>query len=96
MFVSFCLIMKYPWVLNQLSLNWGIVPGSGLAPNGRQAISLTNDDLASLMQICLNNNSNNNNSNSESIFSRVKQMTSIYFYTIISQPQRPHISNVHL
>ena len=63
MFVSFCLIVKYHWVLNQLSLNCGIVPGSGLAPNGRQDISLTNDDLTSLMQICHNNNNNNNNSN---------------------------------
>ena len=39
MFVSFCLIIKYTWVLNQLSLNCGIVPGNGLAPIGRQAIS---------------------------------------------------------
>ena len=29
MFVSFCLIVKYPWFLKQLSLNCGIVPGSG-------------------------------------------------------------------
>ena len=28
MFVSFCLIAKYPWVLNKLSLNCGIGPGS--------------------------------------------------------------------
>ena len=48
MFVSFCLIVKYPWFLNQLSLNCGIVPGSGQ----------TNDDVTSLMQICHNNNSN--------------------------------------
>ena len=53
MFISFCLIVKYPWFLNQLSLN-GIVPGSGQ----------TNDDVTSLMQICHNNNSNNNNYNS--------------------------------
>ena len=44
MFVSFCLIVKYPWLLNQLSLNCGIVPGCGQ----------TNDDLTSLMQICHN------------------------------------------
>ena len=54
MFISFCLIVKYPWFLNQLSLNCGIVPGSGQ----------TNDDVTSLMQICQNNNSNNNNYNS--------------------------------
>ena len=48
MFVSLCLIVKYPWVLNQLSLNCGIVTGSGQ----------TNDDVTSLMQICHNNNSN--------------------------------------
>ena len=59
MFVSFCLIVKYPWVLNQLSLNYGIVPGSGY----------TNDDVTSLMQIWHNNNSNsNNNSNAKNIF----------------------------
>ena len=46
MFISFCLIVKYPWFLNQLSLNCGIVPGSGQ----------TNDDVTSLMQICHNNN----------------------------------------
>ena len=51
MFVSLCLIVKYPWVLNQLSLNCGIVPGSGQ----------TNNDMTSLMQIRHNNNSNNNN-----------------------------------
>ena len=39
MFVSFCLIVEYPWALNQLSLNCSIIPGSGLAPNGREAIS---------------------------------------------------------
>ena len=50
MFISFCLIVKYHWFLNQLSLNCGIVPGSGQ----------TNDDVTSLMQICHNNNSNNN------------------------------------
>ena len=53
MFVSFCLIIKYPWVLNQLSLNYRIVPGSGQ----------TNDGVTSHMQICHNNNSNNNNNN---------------------------------
>ena len=57
MFISFCLIVKYPWFLNQLSLNCGIVPGSGQ----------TNDDVTSLMQICHNNNSNNNNYNSNAI-----------------------------
>ena len=51
MFISFSLIVKYPWFLNQLSLNCGIVPGS----------CQTNDDVTSLMQICHNNNSNNNN-----------------------------------
>ena len=50
MFVSFCLIVKYPWVLNQLFLNCGIIPGSGQ----------TNDDVTSLMQVCHNNNSNAN------------------------------------
>ena len=54
MFISFCLIVKSPWFLNQLSLNCGIVPGSGQ----------TNDDVTSLIQICHNNNSNNNNYNS--------------------------------
>ena len=56
MFISFCLIVKYPWFLNQLSLNCGIAPGSGQ----------TNDDVTSLTQIhvCHNNNSNNNNYNS--------------------------------
>ena len=54
MLISFCLIVKYPWCLNQLSLNCGIVHGSGQ----------TNDDVTSLMQICHNNNSNNNNYNS--------------------------------
>ena len=54
MFVSFCLIVKYPWFSNQLSLNCGIVPGSGQI----------NDDVTSLIQICQNNNSNNNNYNS--------------------------------
>ena len=54
MFVSFCLIVKYLWFLNQLSPNCGIVPGCGQ----------TNDDVTSLMQICHNNNSNNNNYNS--------------------------------
>ena len=54
MFVSFCLIVKYSWVLNQLSLNCGIVPCS----------AQPNDDVTSLMQICHNNNSNNNNYNS--------------------------------
>ena len=54
MFVSCCLIVKFPWVLNQLSLNCGIVPGSGQ----------TNDDVTSLMQICHNNNRNNHNYNS--------------------------------
>ena len=55
MFASFCLIVKYPRFLNQLSLNCVIVPGSGQ----------TNDDVTSLMQICHNNNSNNNNYNSK-------------------------------
>ena len=88
MFVSFCLIVKYPWVLIQLSLNFGIVPGSGH----------TNDDVTSLLQICHNNNSNKQQLQQlcKSIFSRIKQMTSIYFYTNISHPQMPHISNVHL
>ena len=54
MFISFCLIVKYAWCLNQLSLNCGIVPGSGQ----------TNDDVTSRMQICHNSNSNNNNYNS--------------------------------
>ena len=45
---------KYPWVLNQLSLNCGIVTGIGQ----------TNGDVTSLMQICHNNISNNNNNNS--------------------------------
>ena len=54
MFISFCLIVMYPWFLNQLSLKCAIVPGSGQ----------TNDDVTSLMQICHNNNSNNNNYNS--------------------------------
>ena len=59
MFVSFCLIVKYPWFLNQLSLNCGIVPASGQ----------TNDDVTSLMQICHSNNSNNNyNSNANQYF----------------------------
>ena len=59
MFISFWLIVKYPWLLNQLSLNCGIVPGSGQ----------TNDDVTSLMQICHNNNSNNNyNSNANQYF----------------------------
>ena len=59
MFVSFYLIVKYPWFLNQLSLNCGIVPGSGQ----------TNDDMTSLMQICHNNNKNNNyNSNANQYF----------------------------
>ena len=61
MFVSFCLIVKYPWVLNQLSLNCGIVPGSGQ----------TNDDVTSLMQIChkINRNKQNNyNSNAIQYF----------------------------
>ena len=53
MFVSFCLIVKYPWFLNQLCLNCGIVSGSGQT-----------NDVASRMQICYNNNSNNNNYNS--------------------------------
>ena len=57
MFISFCLIVKYPWFLNQLSLNCGIVQGSGQ----------TNDDVTSLMQICHNNN-NNYNSNANNIF----------------------------
>ena len=71
MFVSFCLIVKYPWVLNQLSLKCGIVPGSGLAPNGSQAISYTNDDVTSLMQICHNNNNNNNNNSKANQYSLV-------------------------
>ena len=54
MFVSFCLIVKYPWVLNHLSLNSGIVLGGGQ----------TNDEVTSFLQICHNNNSNNNNNNS--------------------------------
>ena len=54
MFVSFCLIVKYPWFLNQLSLNCVIVLDSGQ----------TNDDVISFMQICHNNNSNSNNYNS--------------------------------
>ena len=54
MFISFGLIVKYPWCLNQFSLNCGIVPGSGQ----------TNDDVTSLLQICHNNNSNTNNYNS--------------------------------
>ena len=54
MFVSLCLFVKYPWVLNQLSLNCGIVPGSGQ----------TNDDVTSLMRICNKNNIKNNNNNS--------------------------------
>ena len=59
MFISFCLIVKYPWCLNHLALNCGIVPGSGQ----------TNDDVTSLMQICHNNNSNNNyNSNANQYF----------------------------
>ena len=53
MFVSFCLILKYLWVSNQLSVNCGIVPGS----------VQTNDDVTSLIQICHNNNSNSNNNN---------------------------------
>ena len=52
MFISFYLIVKYPWFLNQLSLDCGIVPGSGQ----------TNDDVTSLMQICHNNNSKNSHS----------------------------------
>ena len=39
-----------------------------------------------------NNNTNNNNSNS--IFSRVKQMTSIYFYTNISHPRGHTFQNL--
>ena len=59
MFASFCLIVKYPWVLNQLPLNCDIVPGSGQ----------TKGDVTSLMQICHNNNSsNNNNSNANQCF----------------------------
>ena len=54
MFVSFCLIVKYPRVLNQLSLNCGIIRGGGQ----------TNDEVTSLMQVCHNNNSSNNNYNS--------------------------------
>ena len=54
MFVSIGLIVKYPLFLYQLSLNSGIVPGSGQ----------TNDDVNSLMQICHNNNGNYNNYNS--------------------------------
>ena len=54
MFVSFCLIVKYPRVLNQLSLNCGIIRGGGQ----------TNDDVTSLMQVCHNNNSSNSNYNS--------------------------------
>ena len=53
MFVSFCLIVKYLWVLNQLYLNCGIVPGIGQ----------TNKEATSFMQICHNNNSSNNNNN---------------------------------
>ena len=89
MFISFCLIVKYPWFLNQLSLNCGIVPGSGQ----------TNDDVTSLMQICHNNNSNNNNytSNANQYF-LAESKWHRYIFTQISVilygPQ--HISNVHL
>ena len=38
MFVSFLFNNELSLGLNQLSLNCGIVAGSGLAPNGRQAI----------------------------------------------------------
>ena len=93
MFASFCLIIIYLWVLNQLSLNCDIVSGSGLAPNGRRTFSWTNDDLTSLLELRHNNISNNNN-NSKSIFSRVKQMTSIYFYTNISHPRGHTFQNL--
>ena len=66
MFVSFCLIVKYHWVPNQLSLNCGVVPGSGLAPNGSQTISFNYDDVTLLMQMCHNNNSNNINTTNNS------------------------------
>ena len=82
MFALFWLIVKYPWLLNQLSLNCGIVPGSGQ----------TNDDVTSLMQICHNNNSNNNNynSNANQIFSHKANYIDVFLHKYQSSSEATH------
>ena len=81
MFVSFCLIAKYPLVLNKLSLNCGIGPGSpfGAKPFPNQwwpDITYANMPQQQQQQQQQQNH--------------VKQMTSIYIFTQISVIFRGH------
>ena len=85
MFVSFCLIAKYPWVLNKLSLNCGIGPGSPFGAKPFPKPMMTWHHLCKYAT-----------TTTTTTKSRKANDINIYFYTNICHLQRPHISNVHL
>ena len=84
MFVSFCLIAKYPWVLNKLSLNCGIGPGSSFGAKPFPKPMMTWHHLCKYA------------TTTTTTKSRKANDINIYFYTNICHLQRPHILNVHL
>ena len=83
MFVSFCLIAKYPWVLNKLSLNCGIGPGSPFGAKPFPKPMMTWNHLCKY-------------ATTTTTKSRKANDINIHFYTNIGHLQRPHILNVHL
>ena len=87
MFVSFCLIAKYPWVLNKLSLNCGIGPGS---PFGAKPFP---KPMMTWHHLCKYATTTTIRTTTKS---RKANDINIYFYTNSCHLQRPHILNVHL
>ena len=87
MFVSFCLIAKYPWVLNKLSLNCGIGPGS---PFGAKPFP---KPMMTWYHLCKYATTTTRRTTTKS---RKANDINIYFYTNSCHLQRPHILNVHL
>ena len=84
MFVSFCLIATYPWVLNKLFLNCGIGPGSPFGAKPFPKPIMTWHHLCKYA------------TTTTTTKSRKANDINICFYTNICQLQRPHILNVHL
>ena len=85
MFVSFCLIAKYPWVLSKLSLNCGIGPSSPFGAKPFPKPMMTWHHLCKYAT-----------TTTTATKSRKANDINIYFYTNICHLQRPHILNVHL
>ena len=81
-----CLIAKYAWVLNKLSLNCGIGPGSPFGAKPFPKPMMTWHHLCKYATTTTTTTTKSRKAND----------INIYFYTNIGHLQRPHILNVHL